>query len=92
MGRASTGEDALRRALEKKPDLILMDIILDGEMDGIEATQQIKNKCNIPVVYLTAHSNTKAVKRASQTKPPGTSENRLFMYSSILSDGFRLYM
>jgi CheY-like chemotaxis protein len=53
-GVETSGEDAVRTALEKTPDLVLMDIMLRGEMDGIEASEQIWEQAAIPVVYLTA--------------------------------------
>ena len=52
---ASSGEEAINKALEIMPDLILMDIILKGETDGVEAASRIKS-LEIPVIYLTAHS------------------------------------
>jgi PAS domain S-box-containing protein len=68
---ASTGKDALQKVAELKPDLILMDIILKGEMDGIEAATEIKKDFNVPVVYLTAHPEEDAVNRAKLTSPYG---------------------
>jgi DNA-binding response OmpR family regulator len=53
--RASTGEDAVRLAHEKKPHLILMDVRLAGKMDGIEAAQQIRKKCDAPIVFMTGY-------------------------------------
>ena len=54
---ASTGQAAINEAKETKPDLILMDIILDGAMDGIEAAEVIRSHLSIPLIYLTAHSD-----------------------------------
>ena len=48
---ASTGQAAIREAEETKPDLILMDIVLDGEMDGIEAARVIRSHLSIPIIY-----------------------------------------
>ena len=48
-----TGEDAVQTALREEPDLILMDIVLKGKMDGIEAAAKIRNQLDIPVIYLT---------------------------------------
>lgn len=69
VGIAASGEEALRIVEERKPDLILMDIILDGEMDGIETTRAIHNRHNIPVIYLTANADESTVKRARDTAP-----------------------
>jgi len=52
----STGEEAVQKAQEHKPDLVLMDIILEGDMDGIEAAQQIRSLFDIPIIYLRARS------------------------------------
>lgn len=66
---STSGEEAIRKAIQIKPDLILMDIMLKGRMDGIEAIQQIKDHLDIPVIYLTAHSSNKVLERAKTTKP-----------------------
>jgi len=68
---ASTGDEAIRRAEAERPDLILMDIVLKGKMDGIEAADRIKSQFNIPVLYLTAHTNSGYIERAKQTNPYG---------------------
>jgi len=70
-GIASTGKDALKKAKELAPDLILMDIKLRGEMDGIVTARQIKLLHNIPVIFLTAHADPKTVQRAKVTEPYG---------------------
>jgi C4-dicarboxylate-specific signal transduction histidine kinase len=66
-----SGEEAVKKAGEDKPDLVLMDIVLDSKMDGIEAAGQIHSRFSIPVVYLTAHSDEKMVKRIKMTEPFG---------------------
>ena len=68
---ASTGDEALGRVEEHSPDLILMDIVLKGKMDGIEAADRITSQFNIPVIYLTAYTNQEYIERAKQTKPFG---------------------
>jgi len=68
---ASNGDEAIRKAAEYFPDLVLMDIVLQGEMDGIEASRQIHMNFNIPVVYLTAYSDDKTLIRAKITEPFG---------------------
>lgn len=70
-GKASSGEEAIRKAEETKPDLVLMDIVLKGEMDGIEAAGQIHTRFNIPVVYVTAYGDEKTLQRAKLTEPFG---------------------
>lgn len=66
-----TGEAAVKNAKEIVPDLILMDIVLKGDMDGIEAAQQIRKDVDIPIIYLTAYSNDEVLKRAQETEPYG---------------------
>ena len=70
-GSASSGEDAVKKASELQPDLVLMDIVLKGEMDGIDAAGQIREHFKIPVVYLTAFSDQKTLQRARETGPYG---------------------
>ncbi|MBW2636353.1 MAG: PAS domain S-box protein [Deltaproteobacteria bacterium] len=67
----SSGEDAVKKAAETHPDLVLMDIVLEGDMDGVEAAEQIRNRFDIPVIYLTAYSDEKTLQRAKITEPYG---------------------
>lgn len=67
----SSGEEAVRKAAETSPDLILMDIRLQGEVDGIEAASRIRSRLDVPVVYLTAHADETTVERATVTEPFG---------------------
>lgn len=66
-----TGEEAIERAEKTRPDLILMDIILRGAMDGVEAAEKIRERFNIPVIYLTAHTDENTLQRAKLTEPLG---------------------
>lgn len=68
---ASSGEKAISKVKECKPDLVLMDIILQGEMDGIETAQQIRSLWDIPVIYLAAYGDDAMVERAMATEPIG---------------------
>lgn len=68
---ASSADEAIRKTEEYLPDLVLMDIVLQGEMDGIEAAGQIHTRFDIPVVYLTAYSDEKTLVRAKITEPFG---------------------
>ena len=70
-GICSSGEDAIIKAGEFHPDLILMDITLAGEMDGIEAAEHIKELYDIPIIYLTAYSDSSTLKRIKVTEPTG---------------------
>jgi len=67
----SSGEEALAVAGTLQPDIILMDIMLGGGIDGIEAATQIKNSLNIPVIFLTAYSNENTLERAKAAEPYG---------------------
>ncbi|WP_321421270.1 PAS domain S-box protein [uncultured Methanobacterium sp.] len=67
---ATSGEEAVEKALEIMPDLILMDIVLKGDIDGVEAASMIKD-LNIPFIYLTAHSEENTIERAKLTEPQG---------------------
>jgi hypothetical protein len=70
-GIAATAKDAVDKALANRPDLVLMDIHLQGDGDGIEAAESIQSHCRIPVVYLSAFSDPATVHRASQTQAFG---------------------
>ncbi len=68
---AFSGEEAVKKALDTQPDLVLMDIVLKGQMSGVEAVEHIRSRCNIPVVYVTAYADEKTVRRAKVTEPFG---------------------
>jgi PAS domain S-box-containing protein len=68
---ASTGEEAIQKAVQHRPDLILMDIHLGGGMDGVETARLIRSQMDVPVVYLTAHSDIATLQRAKLTAPFG---------------------
>ena len=57
VGLAGSGEEAIKIANEKGTDLILADIVLRGDMDGIDAVNRISNRYDVPVIYLTAHAD-----------------------------------
>ncbi len=67
----SSGKEAIKKTEKLEPDLVLMDIVLEGKMDGIEAAGVILSRFNIPVVYLTAYSDKKTLARAKATEPFG---------------------
>ncbi|HEX9136677.1 MAG TPA: PAS domain S-box protein, partial [Nitrospirota bacterium] len=68
---AASGEEALKRVRDIRPDLVLMDIVLRGEMDGIETAEQIRSEFDVPVVYLTAFADDQTLERAKITEPFG---------------------
>lgn len=68
-GVAPTGRKALEIIKKKSTDLVLMDIQLRGDMDGIETAGLIKKEYDIPVIYVTAHSDEGTMARAEKTHP-----------------------
>jgi PAS domain S-box-containing protein len=66
---AISGEEAIARVPETHPDLILMDIRLKGEMDGIEAAIRIHQSANVPIIFLTAYADESTLHRAKQAAP-----------------------
>jgi PAS domain S-box-containing protein len=71
IGSAKSGEEVLSFVEDKQPDLILMDINLGGKIDGVEAASIIRQKYDIPIVYLTAYADEKTIGRAKLTQPYG---------------------
>ncbi len=71
VGKVPTGEDAIRRAAEVQPDLVLMDIGLKGAIDGIYAARYISGVFNIPVIFLTGHYDDETIERAKVAEPLG---------------------
>jgi CheY-like chemotaxis protein len=71
IGISSSGEDALRTLSRATPDLILMDIRLEGAMDGIEAADKVRADFGLPVVFLTAHADPATLSRAKASSPFG---------------------
>ncbi|HEX3034957.1 MAG TPA: response regulator [Thermodesulfobacteriota bacterium] len=67
----SSGEEAIKKTEETRPDLVLMDIVLKGDMDGIESAKQIRTHFDIPVIYLTAYADDTTLERAKITEPFG---------------------
>ena len=68
---AATGVKAIDSALNLNPDLILMDILLEGEMNGIEAANKIKEQSNVPIIFLTCLNDPVVLERAIDTNPYG---------------------
>jgi PAS domain S-box-containing protein len=68
---AISGDDAVKAASDKRPDLILMDVHLKGAVDGVDAATQIRHHLDIPVIYLTAFADDQTVERARLTEPFG---------------------
>ncbi len=66
-----SGEEAVVAASQLHPDVVLMDIRLSGEMDGIDAAEEIRRRFNIPVIYVTIHADEDTLARAKRTEPSG---------------------
>jgi two-component system cell cycle sensor histidine kinase/response regulator CckA len=71
VGNVASGAQAITAACQLQPDLVLMDIRLQGEMDGIEAALRIHTARPIPIVYLTAYVDESTIQRAQATSPWG---------------------
>lgn len=67
VAKVGTGKEAIEKAKKLQPDLIIMDIILKGEMDGIQAMEEIRKESNVPVVYLSGNSDRFNYERAKKT-------------------------
>ena len=68
---AASGEDAIEVARRDRPDVALVDIHLAGKLDGIETAEALRKDLDVPVVYLTAHSDEETLERAKATGPSG---------------------
>ncbi len=66
-----SGEEAIMSVAESRPDLVLMDVNLQGEIDGITAAEEIRSRFQVPVVYLTAYADENTLRRVNATKPFG---------------------
>jgi PAS domain S-box-containing protein len=71
VANVASGEEVIAVVEETRPELVLMDIKLEGKVDGIEAAAQIRDRFQIPVVYLTAYTNEETLNRAKLTEPYG---------------------
>lgn len=67
----ASGEEAIKKASEQCPDLVLMDIQLKGKIDGIEAAKIVQTRLNVPVVFITAFADEATIQRAKSTEPYG---------------------
>jgi CheY-like chemotaxis protein len=90
-GIANSAEQAIKKVEELKPNLVLMDIVLKGEMDGIEAAQIIRSRFDIPVVFLTAYADEEMFERAKLTNPYGYILKPLQDRNLIINIGLALH-
>jgi CheY-like chemotaxis protein len=73
LAMASSGEEAIQKAIEMPPDIVLMDIRLQGAVDGVEAAGHIRARLDIPIIYMTAYSDERTLQQA------GIGQSRLFI-------------
>jgi CheY-like chemotaxis protein len=71
VGTVTNGEDAQKLVREASPDLVLMDINIEGDYDGIETTRRIKSFSAVPVIFVSAYIDKETKERASDTEPAG---------------------
>lgn len=71
VGRAASGPEAVALSRRLKPDLVLMDIVMEGEYDGVEAARFLRQELDIPVVFLTAYGDDQLIARAKAVEPLG---------------------
>ncbi len=83
VGTADTAEQAIALAETASPDLILMDIRLNGSLDGIEAARIIRERTGLGVIYLTAHADLATMERAAATEPLG------YVFKPFSQDGLQ---
>jgi len=80
-GFVATGEEAILKTRDTKPDIVLMDINLSGEMDGIEAAQKIIAENKIPLIFMTGYNEPNFLKRAEKVNPVGYLEKPVEIYN-----------
>lgn len=90
-GTYSSGEDALAHIEKNIPDLILMDIHLEGNIDGIEAAKIIHEKYNIPIIYISGDSDVNTVQRAVLRNTYGFMTKPVYKNSLELNIEFAVY-
>ncbi len=71
VGIANNGKDAIEKILELKPDLLLMDIMIKGDLTGIDVSEKIKEQINVPIIFLTAYADEGTLAKAKITEPYG---------------------
>lgn len=95
IAKVTTGEQAVKVALEDSPDVITMDIFLEGKMDGISAVEEIHKHASIPVIYISGNSDKQNYERAKKTKfvdflPKPISKSDLAQSFTMIRNSLRL--
>lgn len=70
-GKAESGLQAVKMALDLRPELILMDVVMPGEMNGIDAAEKIKSECNIPIIFISGYGEPEYIEKAKMIEPFG---------------------
>jgi len=70
-GVARSGDEAIEAARRRQPDLVLMDILLEGEMNGIEAAHEIGSRCDVPIIFLSCLGENEVIDSAVRANPYG---------------------
>jgi CheY-like chemotaxis protein len=96
VGSAFDGIEAINLARDKRPDIVLMDIRIQGDMDGIETAKRIYQQYKIPIIYLTAHSDDDTIRRAVESGPFGYlikpfKERELYSNIEMVAHKHKLY-
>ena len=89
-GMVGTGEEAIVKAKEWQPDLVLMDIRLAGSIDGVEASSRIKSERDTPIIFLTSHSDRETLRRATVTAPARLSREAIQSSGAAMRDRDRV--
>ena len=76
----TTGEKAIESALENKPDIILLDVNLSGEIDGIDAAEKITDTLNTPIIFMTGYNESSIFERAQKINPAAYLEKPVEIY------------
>lgn len=71
IGIASSYEEGLHLAQTHKPDIAMVDVVIDGDKDGIELASELRNQLSMPIIFVTSHADQKTVERAKKLKPNG---------------------
>lgn len=69
--KVSSGKEAIEKAMSEKPDIVLIDINLRGETNGIEAAKQLQARFCVPIIFITGYSDEETIKEAKKIKPVG---------------------
>ena len=67
-GMVSTGEEALERITQEKPDLVILDVFLNGRLNGVEAAMELRSRSGIPIVFITGYEEGKLIERIKSVK------------------------